>query len=55
MKVSVVGGLPYGELRQGSVPGLLYADDTYDMEFGHGVPHDINHAQKNPQGAASGR
>ena len=41
--------LPYGELRQGSVLDLPFADDTFDMVFSHGVLHhvpDIKQAQK---------
>jgi SAM-dependent methyltransferase len=41
-------GLPYDELRQGSVLDLPFADDTFDMVFSHGVLHhvpDINQAQ----------
>ena len=41
-------GLPYDELRQGSVLDLPFADDTFDMVFSHGVlDHvpDMNRAQ----------
>ena len=40
--------LPYEELRQGSVLGLPFADDSFDMVFSHGVLHhvpDIKQAQ----------
>ncbi len=40
--------LPYRDLRQGSVLGLPFADDTFDMVFSHGVLHhvpDIKQAQ----------
>jgi SAM-dependent methyltransferase len=40
--------LPYEELRQGSVLGLPFADNTFDMIFSHGVLHhvsDIKQAQ----------
>ena len=40
--------LPYEELRQGSVLDLLFADDSFDMVFRHGVlPHvpEIERAQ----------
>jgi SAM-dependent methyltransferase len=42
-------GLPYDDLRQGSVLSLPFADDTFDMVFSHGVLHhvpDIQQAQK---------
>jgi SAM-dependent methyltransferase len=41
-------GLPYQELRQGSVLDLPFADDSFDMVFSHGVLHhvpDIGQAQ----------
>jgi SAM-dependent methyltransferase len=41
-------GLPFGELRQGSVLDLPFADDSFDMVFSHGVLHhvpDIKQAQ----------
>lgn len=40
--------LPYRDLRQGSVLGLPFADDTFDLVFSHGVLHhvpDIKQAQ----------
>lgn len=43
-----VRGLPYHDLRQGSVLDLPFADDTFDMVFSHGVLHhvpDIKQAQ----------
>jgi SAM-dependent methyltransferase len=33
--------LTYGELRQGSVLDLPFADDTFDMVFSHGVLHHV--------------
>ena len=44
----MVRGLPYRDLRQGSVLDLPFADDTFDMVFSHGVLHhvpDIKQAQ----------
>jgi SAM-dependent methyltransferase len=41
-------GLPYGEVRQGSVLDLPFADDSFDVIFSHGVLHhvpDIERAQ----------
>ena len=41
--------LPFGELRQGSVLDLPFADDAFDVVFSHGVLHhvpDINRAQR---------
>jgi SAM-dependent methyltransferase len=41
--------LPHDELRQGSVLGLPFAGDSFDMVFSHGVLHhvpDIQQAQK---------
>jgi len=34
-------GLPYDDLRQGSVLELPFADDTFDMVFSHGVLHHV--------------
>ncbi len=42
-------GLPYEELRQGSVLDLPFADSSFDMVFSHGVLHhvpDIKRAQR---------
>ena len=42
-------GLPFDELRHGSVRSLPFGDDTFDMVFSHGVLHhvpDIAHAQR---------
>jgi SAM-dependent methyltransferase len=41
--------LPYEELHQGSVLGLPFADDRFDMVFSHGVLHhvpDVEQAQR---------
>ena len=50
-------GLPYDELRQGSVLGLPFTDDTFDIVLSHGVLHhvpDINHARARPRLLRSG-
>jgi SAM-dependent methyltransferase len=44
-----VRDLPFGQLRQGSVLDLPFADDAFDLVFSHGVLHhvpDIERAQR---------
>jgi SAM-dependent methyltransferase len=39
-------GLQFGELRQGSVLGLPFGDDAFDVVFSHGVLHHVPDIQR---------